>query len=111
MQLATILFGALFTVATATALGKLLLGKACRRLAGALHRRSAGALSFLVLLLAASHPAYPAVFAIVGVAAIARLPAMADRAWCKIASRRPFPVDWEHYCIVDTLSHTSASTS
>jgi len=69
MQVAAILFGALFTVATATALGTLLLGKACgdwpiRFTAGA------GALSFLVLLLAASHLAYPAAFAILGVAAI-----------------------------------------
>ena len=70
MQVAAILFGALFTVATATALGTLLLGEACgdwpvRFTVGA------GALSFLVLLLAACHAAYPAVFAIMGVAAIA----------------------------------------
>jgi hypothetical protein len=69
MEVAAILFGALFTVATATALGTLLLGKACtdwpiRFTVGA------GALSFLVLLLAASHLVYPAVFAILGVAAI-----------------------------------------
>ncbi|MGO9439756.1 MAG: hypothetical protein ACLPXM_04360 [Terriglobales bacterium] len=67
--MAAILFGALFTVATATALGTLLLGRACadwpiRFTAGA------GALSFLVLLLAASHLAYPAAFAILGAAAI-----------------------------------------
>ncbi len=70
MQVAAILFGALFTVATATALGTLLLGKASddwpvRFVLGS------GALSFLVFLLAASGLAYPASFAILGVAAIA----------------------------------------
>jgi len=69
MQVAAILFGALFTVATATALGTLLLGKACadwpiRFTVGA------GALSFLVLMLGLSHLVYPASFAILGVAAI-----------------------------------------
>ena len=53
MQVAAILFGALFTVATAAALGTLLVGKACgdwpaRFVVGA------GALSFLVFLLAAA---------------------------------------------------------
>ena len=70
MQVAAILFGALFTVATATALGTLLLGKACgewpvRFVLGS------GALSFLVFLLAAGGLVYPPVFAILGVAAIA----------------------------------------
>ena len=69
MQVAAILFGAVFTVATATALGTLLLGKACgdwpvRFVLGS------GALSFLVFLLAASGLVYPAAFAILGVAAI-----------------------------------------
>ncbi|HEY1221150.1 MAG: hypothetical protein ABSE42_02865 [Bryobacteraceae bacterium] len=69
MQVAAILFGALFTVATATALGTLLVGKACadwpvRFVAGS------GVLSFLVLLLAASGLVYPTTFAILGVAAI-----------------------------------------
>ena len=69
MQVAAILFGALFTVATATALGTLLLGKACgdwpvRFVLGA------GALSFLVFLLAASGLVYPAAFAILDAAAI-----------------------------------------
>jgi hypothetical protein len=84
MQVATILFGGLFTVATATALGKLLLGKSCadwpvRFTVGA------GALSFLVLLLAASHLAYPVAFAALGVAAIG-----ACRPWnWRPAGRRP----------------------
>ena len=69
MQVAAILFGAMFTVATAMALGTLLLGKACgdwpvRFVLGA------GALSFLVFLLAASGLVYPAAFAILGAAAI-----------------------------------------
>jgi len=69
VQVAAILFGALFTVATATALGTLLLGKACgdgplRFVAGA------GALSFLVFLLAAGGLVYPGVFAALGVVAI-----------------------------------------
>src|ERR1039458_8708782 len=69
MQVAAILFGALFTVATATALGTLLLGKACgdwpvRFVLGA------GTLSFLVFLLAAGGLVYPASFAVLGVAAI-----------------------------------------
>jgi len=70
MQVAAILFGALFTVATATALGTLLLGKACgdwpvRFVLGS------GALSFLVFLLAAGGLVYPATFAILGMVAIA----------------------------------------
>lgn len=69
MQVAAILFGTLFTVATATALGMLLLGKACgdwpiRFVAGA------GALSCLVFLIAASGLVYPGVFAALGVVAI-----------------------------------------
>jgi len=69
VQVAAILFGALFTVATATALGTLLLGKACgdwpiRFVAGA------GVLSFLVFLLASAGLVYPGVFAALGVAAI-----------------------------------------
>ncbi|MGB7763051.1 MAG: hypothetical protein WBL61_24670 [Bryobacteraceae bacterium] len=82
MQVAAILFGAVFTVATATALGILLVGKACgdwpvRFVTGA------GALSFLVCLLAAGGLVYPATFAILGVAAI--------------AACRP----WNHWCIAD----------
>jgi hypothetical protein len=69
MQVAAILFGALFTVATAAALGTLLVGKACgdwpaRFVVGA------GALSFLVFLLAAAGLVYPVTFAVLGVAAI-----------------------------------------
>ena len=59
MQVAAILFGAVLAVATATALGILLVGKACgdwpvRFVTGA------GALSFLVCLLAAGGLVYPA---------------------------------------------------
>ena len=69
MELASILFGAVFTIATATALGTLLLGKACsdwpvRFVLGA------GALSLLVLVLAASHLIYPGIFAVVGAGAL-----------------------------------------
>ena len=75
MQVAAILFGALFTVATATALGTLLLGKACgdwpvRFVLGA------AALSFLVFLLAAGGLVYPAAFAVLGATAI-----LACRPW------------------------------
>jgi hypothetical protein len=69
MEVAAILFGALFTVATATALGTLLLGKACADWP-VRFTLGAGALSFLVLLLAASHLVYPPVFAILGAAVI-----------------------------------------
>ena len=70
MQVAAILFGALFTVATAAALGTLLLGNAYRDwpvrfVAGA------GVLSFLVFLLAAIGLVYPTSFAVLGAAAIA----------------------------------------
>jgi hypothetical protein len=75
MQVAAILFGALFTVAAATALGTLLLGKACgdwpvRFVVGS------GALSFLVFLLAASGLVYPVSFAVLGLAAV-----LACRPW------------------------------
>jgi hypothetical protein len=75
MQVPAILFGALFTVATATSLGILLLGDACRDwpvrfVAGA------GVLSFLVLLLAAAGLVYPAAFAALGAGAI-----LACRPW------------------------------
>ena len=90
MPVAAILFGALFTVATATALGTLLLGKACgdwpiRFVLGA------GVLSFLVFLLAASGLVYPVTFAILGVGSIA-----ACRPWNRlrvgsIASHLPKP--------------------
>jgi len=69
MQAAAILFGALFTVATATALGTLLLGKACRDWPVRFVLGS-GALSFLVFLLAASGVVFPATFAILGAAVI-----------------------------------------
>jgi len=70
VQVAAILFGALFTIATATALGTLLVGKASkdwpvRFVLGA------GALSLVVFVVAASGLAYPAVLAVIGVTFIA----------------------------------------
>jgi len=88
MQVAAILFGALFTVATATALGTLLLGKACggwpvRFVLGS------GALSFLVFLLAAAGLVYPATFAILGFAAI--LACQPWHRWRPGNGARPWP--------------------
>ncbi len=81
MQVAAILFGALFTVATATALGTQLVGKACgdwpvRFVVGS------AALSFLVFLLAASGLVYPATFAILGVGSI-----LICRPWTRLQTR------------------------
>ncbi|MGB9455572.1 MAG: hypothetical protein WCB12_05995 [Bryobacteraceae bacterium] len=81
MQVAAILFGALFTVATATALGTQLVGKACgdwpvRFVVGA------AALSFLVFLFAASGLVYPTTFAILGVGAI-----LVCRPWAHLRAR------------------------
>ena len=70
MQVASILFGALFTVATAVALGTLLLGQASRDWPVRFVAGSA-VLSFLVFLLASIGLVYPTSFAILGAAAIA----------------------------------------
>ncbi len=82
MQALSILFGALFTVATAIALGGLLLGEACPEWP-ARFVSGAALLSTCVFLLAAAHLAYTAVFLALGCLAIGvrwgrkfRLPAL-----------------------------------
>ncbi len=69
MELAAILFGALFTVAAAVALGTLLLGEASRDWP-VRFVTGAGALSLLLFFAAATDIVYPAVFALIGVVAI-----------------------------------------
>ena len=69
MQALAILFGALFTVAVATALGTLFLGRDPAELA-ARFVTGAAILSFTVFWLCAFHLAYPIVFLIVGAAAL-----------------------------------------
>ncbi len=69
MQALAILFGALFTVAVAAALGASLLRDSCEDLA-LRFVTGAAALSVAVFCLCAAQLAYPLVFAILGVAAL-----------------------------------------
>jgi hypothetical protein len=68
----TILFGAAFTLATATGLGGLVLGKACREYA-VRFVTGAALLSLAVFVLCVLRLAYPAAFLAVGAACLAGL--------------------------------------
>ncbi|MEO8597356.1 MAG: hypothetical protein ABI759_28820 [Candidatus Solibacter sp.] len=70
MQALAIFFGALFTCAVSLAIGGLLLRDACRD-AGVRFVAGAAVLSLLVFLLCAAGLAYPVIFAVAGLAAVA----------------------------------------
>ena len=88
MELAEILFGGLFTIASATSLGVLLLGNACRDwpqrfLAGG------AVLSLLVFLLGAAGLLYTSTLAALGVAALLAVQPWRQRSGTDVSSRSP----------------------